>query len=114
MTRSYDAKPVAPPPGPASPIAGTPLGISLSMLQPRQGRTRRPGISKSIVSLSFKRAPRVAVGHSESSSAPRSPLIYRRGEGWVPSDVLKKTRSFVVGSLCAACICDDGHKPGVN
>jgi hypothetical protein len=28
MTRSYDAKPVAPPPGPASPIAGTPLGIS--------------------------------------------------------------------------------------
>src|SRR3984885_7709034 len=28
MTRSYDAKPVAPPPGPASPIAGTPLGIN--------------------------------------------------------------------------------------
>src|ERR1700728_3647928 len=27
MTRSYDAKPVPPPPGPASPIAGTPLGI---------------------------------------------------------------------------------------
>ena len=24
MTRSYDAKPVAPPPGPVSPIAGTP------------------------------------------------------------------------------------------
>ena len=28
MTRSYDAKPVAPPPGPASPIAGTPLGVA--------------------------------------------------------------------------------------
>src|SRR6201994_4776653 len=28
MTQSYDAKPVAPPPGPASPIAGTPLGVS--------------------------------------------------------------------------------------
>ena len=28
MTRSYDTKPVAPPPGPASPIAGTPLGVS--------------------------------------------------------------------------------------
>jgi hypothetical protein len=28
MTRSYDAKPVPPPPGPASPIAGTPLGVS--------------------------------------------------------------------------------------
>jgi enediyne biosynthesis protein E4 len=28
MTQSYDAKPVAPPPGPASPIEGTPLGLS--------------------------------------------------------------------------------------
>jgi enediyne biosynthesis protein E4 len=28
MTRSYDAKPVPPPPGPVSPIAGTPLGLS--------------------------------------------------------------------------------------
>ena len=28
MTRGYDATPVAPPPGPVSPIAGTPLGIS--------------------------------------------------------------------------------------
>jgi hypothetical protein len=28
MTQSYDAKPVPPPPGPASPIAGTPLGLS--------------------------------------------------------------------------------------
>lgn len=28
MTRSYDAKPVAPPPGPVSPIAGSPLGVS--------------------------------------------------------------------------------------
>jgi hypothetical protein len=28
MTRSYEATPVAPPPGPLSPIAGTPLGIS--------------------------------------------------------------------------------------
>ena len=27
LTRSYDAKPVSPPPGPVSPIAGTPLGI---------------------------------------------------------------------------------------
>jgi enediyne biosynthesis protein E4 len=28
MTRSYDATPVPPPPGPASPIAATPLGVN--------------------------------------------------------------------------------------
>ncbi len=30
MVRSYDAKPVAPPPGPPSPIEGTPLGVSFA------------------------------------------------------------------------------------
>src|SRR6201987_419882 len=37
MTVSYDAKPVAPPPGPASPIAGTPLGVSFADVAKQSG-----------------------------------------------------------------------------
>ena len=37
VERSYDAKPAAPPPGPKSPIEGTPLGISFTDVQQEAG-----------------------------------------------------------------------------
>ena len=37
--RSYDAKPAPPPPGPKSPIEGTPLGVSFVEVAPQAGLT---------------------------------------------------------------------------
>jgi enediyne biosynthesis protein E4 len=37
--RTYDAKPAAPPPGPKSPIEGTPLGVSFVEVAPQAGLT---------------------------------------------------------------------------
>ena len=39
MERSYEAKPASPPPGPKSPIEGTPLGVSFVEVAAESGLT---------------------------------------------------------------------------
>ena len=41
MERSYDAKPAPPPPGPKSPIEGTPLGVTFDEVAPQAGLTEK-------------------------------------------------------------------------